>query len=101
MAPQVCVEDGRVYECAALVRFWRFRPLADFYGGPELASASMRPAHAVRERIARWLVDHDAPTDHGRGECGGSSGYSSLHELDEMAREIEPGPKSNLSLSLP
>ena len=98
MAPQVCVEDGRVYECAALVRFWRFRPLADFYGGPELASASMRPAHAVRERIARWLVDHDAPTDLGRGECGGSSGYSSQHELDEMPHEIDA--RSSLALSL-
>ena len=68
------------------MRFWRFRPLADFYGGPELASAAMRPAHAVRERVARWLEDHDAPTDHGRR---GKSGHSSQLELDEMAREIE------------
>ena len=118
--PVVCVEDGRVYECAALVRcsrdrtltvnlsltpnpnpnpkpspkqvrFWRFRPLADFYGGPELASAAMRPAHAVRERVARWLEDHDAPTDHGRR---GKSGHSSQLELDEMAREIEPNPNT-------
>jgi len=22
--PVVCVADGRVYECAALVRFWRY-----------------------------------------------------------------------------
>ena len=124
--PVVCVEDGRVYECAALasalalslslslspslslslalalalalarcaaiVRFWRFRPLADFYGGPELASAAMRPAHAVRERVARWLDDHDAPTDHGRG--GRDSGRSSQLQLDEMACEIEPNPNT-------
>ena len=79
--------------CAAIVRFWRFRPLADFYGGPELASASMRPAHAVRERVALWLDDHDAPKDHGRGESG-DSGHSSQLELDEMAREIEPNPNT-------
>ena len=78
--------------CAAIVRFWRFRPLADFYGGPELASAAMRPAHAVRERVARWLDDHDAPTDHGRG--GRDSGRSSQLQLDEMACEIEPNPNT-------
>ena len=75
--PVVCVADGRVYECAALVRFWRYRPLADFYGGPELSSAAMRPAHAVRARAARWRAEHGEGGAEGGEEGGGASGSGS------------------------
>ena len=86
--PVRCVEDGRVYDRESLVKFWRFRPLADFYGGPELPSAAMEPSLETRERVQRWLADHpEAVPDGWPGRSPGRQ--CSQPELDALAREIE------------
>ena len=85
--PVVCVGDGRVYDRDGLVRFWRFRPLADFHGGPTLANARMRPALEARCGVQRWLAAHPGTIPDGWSD--GACRQSSQAELDKLSAEID------------
>ena len=65
--PVLC--EGRTFECDGIVGFWRRRPLADFFGGPQLQRAQLRPDMEMRARVQDWLKQNPQTVPSGWGDA--------------------------------
>ena len=83
--PVLC--EGRTFECDGIVGFWRRRPLADFFGGPQLQRAQLRPDMEMRARVQDWLKQNPQTVPSG-WETRDPGHQSTQEDCDRLSSEI-------------